>query len=483
MESYVVQYGDTLEKIALLKLGNKEYWLEIAKLNSIQPPYQLFVGQTLKLPEKNVTLTPTPITSQKPANMAWARGFMFVVFEQLPEVGSKNVIRKVAVVPKDYSLLPKAPFANYSLAEHAFLGESIETQLLSTSNKPYGAPKYQGIPLLIDTSKAAATGSKISTVPEVIADLRRYSAQTGVNVDTLIRTIERAEGETLIAGGVKQDSVRRVSTTHTPYIETGEEIWRKFESGKITRMQMEDELASLSKAYNRAKIVGRVGRVITVVGVVFTVADVASASQRSYTQRSFKPIAAETVRQIGGWGGAIAGGKIGFVVGAALGIETGPGLIVTGAIGAIIFGAAGYFGADWIAGFIDDTSAMELRRDVNSVEDMRGRAVTLDVGKDESQYDFSRRALIADATDAQKRMMKIGDRDLPERFGYKFYPLRISSVTKDYKMNWIGTDPTPKDDLSIKEKEWKLNQGGKFTYHLNDRQIDELVRMLFGLSR
>jgi hypothetical protein len=55
------------------------------------------------------------------------------------------------------------------------------------------------------------------------------------------------------------------------------------------------------------------------------------------------------IRQVGGWGGTIAGAKISGVVGAAFGIETGPGAILTGAGGAIVFGVAGYFGADWVA--------------------------------------------------------------------------------------------------------------------------------------
>ena len=92
------------------------------------------------------------------------------------------------------------------------------------------------------------------------------------------------------------------------------------------------------------------------VGVIFTVADVATAAQKSYDKRSYKPIAAETVRQVGGWAGAVGGAKIGFLVGAALGVETGPGVFVTGAIGSIIFGAAGYFGANWVAGWIDEDS-------------------------------------------------------------------------------------------------------------------------------
>ena len=73
------------------------------------------------------------------------------------------------------------------------------------------------------------------------------------------------------------------------------------------------------------------------------------AANRSYEEKSIKPIAAETVRQVGGWGGAAAGAKLGAMAGAALGIETGPGAIITGAVGALIGGGLGYFGADWAA--------------------------------------------------------------------------------------------------------------------------------------
>ena len=131
MENYVVQPDETLEKIAEKRLGNRERWYEIARLNNIESPYMVFVGQIIKLPNKIVAavpeITPPPITEQSPATMALARGFMFVVFEQLPNVGADKVIRKVAVIPKDYSLIPKNPLANYSLGEHAFEGEKINT--------------------------------------------------------------------------------------------------------------------------------------------------------------------------------------------------------------------------------------------------------------------------------------------------------------------------------------------------------------------
>jgi hypothetical protein len=50
----------------------------------------------------------------------------------------------------------------------------------------------------------------------------------------------------------------------------------------------------------------------------------------------------------------MAGFKIGAATGALLGVETGPGAIVSGLIGGIVFGGAGYFGADWVADYIDE---------------------------------------------------------------------------------------------------------------------------------
>jgi nucleoid-associated protein YgaU len=46
METYVIQYEDTLEKIAEKRLGNKKRWYEIARINNIESPYIVFIGQT-----------------------------------------------------------------------------------------------------------------------------------------------------------------------------------------------------------------------------------------------------------------------------------------------------------------------------------------------------------------------------------------------------------------------------------------------------
>jgi hypothetical protein len=146
MEDCIVQYDDTLETIAEKKLGDKNRWFEIARLNNIQTPFQLFVGQTIKLPPKQTVgiVPPPPLVNQlPPAILTLARGSLFVVFEQLPEIGSDKVIRKIAIAPFDFSrhphLTPTNSFATVTPAEHA-LGNKKSSQYLSASNRPYGSP-------------------------------------------------------------------------------------------------------------------------------------------------------------------------------------------------------------------------------------------------------------------------------------------------------------------------------------------------------
>ena len=89
------------------------------------------------------------------------------------------------------------------------------------------------------------------------------------------------------------------------------------------------------------------------VGIVITVYDIEQAGVRSVDTRSARPLAAEAVRQAGGWGGALLGMKLGAAGGALVGVETGPGAVLTAAGGAFILGVAGYFGASWAAELID----------------------------------------------------------------------------------------------------------------------------------
>ncbi len=366
MKTYKVKYGDSLSAIAHLLLGDGNRWPELAKLNRLTDPNRLLIGQVLQIPHQNASATPSStkpnlgysvvLGNQVPASIALARGFMFVVFEQLPNIGADKIIRKVAAIPKDFSLAPVKPMGALSLAEHAMGSAPGSSPFLSGSAYPFGAPTINGKPLILDIAKIKSAGGSIYSIREVVNDLKRFVAEnpsTSQRISTLIKTIEGVEGEVLIKiAKTPAGAATPLSSMHTAYVRSAEDLWRAFLAKQITRPQLEGELANLGKTYSQARIVGNVGRGLMIIGVFFTAVDLGYATSRSIQQNSLKPIGAETIRQVGGWGAAFAGGKIGFGVGALFGIETGPGAIATGAVGAIVFGAAGYFGADWVADHI-----------------------------------------------------------------------------------------------------------------------------------
>jgi len=51
-KTYTVQSGDCLMGIARKLLGDPHRWREIADLNDIEPPYTIYPGKQLKVPEK-----------------------------------------------------------------------------------------------------------------------------------------------------------------------------------------------------------------------------------------------------------------------------------------------------------------------------------------------------------------------------------------------------------------------------------------------
>lgn len=311
-----------------------------------------------------------------------ARGFTFVVFETLPVLPDMNthavrttnmgltgpdgnkLVRKIAIFPQKIGEIASDFASELTPAEHAFdvkTNGQKRSPWLSASNRSHGAPKFRGINYLIDLEKVRAKGGVVVTQAELIADLRRYQGQTGRSMERLIATIQGIEGETLIRNGA---SGRRVSTQHQQYITAAEEAWDKFDSKQITKSELEKTLSELDGKYEklrgRSMAIRGCGRALAIFGVAMTVADFCKAGNQSIEQGSVKPIAAETIRQVGGWGGSALGGwatalaaaKIGGMGGAAAGVELGPGAVVTGVIGAVVFGVAGYYGADWVADWI-----------------------------------------------------------------------------------------------------------------------------------
>jgi hypothetical protein len=79
-----------------------------------------------------------------------------------------------------------------------------QSQFLSASTKPFGAPSMNGHPLILNTAKVQQAGMKIYSVSEIVLDLERFAAQDPAlrpQIDKLIWTIRNIEGEVLIEGG------------------------------------------------------------------------------------------------------------------------------------------------------------------------------------------------------------------------------------------------------------------------------------------
>ncbi len=171
------------------------------------------------------------------------RGFLFVVVQVLPDVGGRHLIRKVAVIPKNFALRPANPLGSLTPAQHALNLNPGASQWLSASNRSYGAPSISGRPLLIDMQAIKRTGGRIVSEAELIADLQRHATQNPgmrASVERLIATIRGAEGETLVTGATPRGSVRTISSAHNAYVRSAEALWARFTAREITRAELED---------------------------------------------------------------------------------------------------------------------------------------------------------------------------------------------------------------------------------------------------
>ena len=260
--------------------------------------------------------------------------FVFIIGEEF--LPSEKLVRKVKVyVPKTessakylkqflkgtsyeyFGMQPKAINSTTSIAGH--VADNNPSKFLSASTLDAGANTIQGSPHYIDKVKFEKSGGKIYTTNEIITHLKKYKEElitesAKARIEKVISVVKNTESEVLLEGNVTPDMVMSKSS-----------------------MRLVKGL-----------------RVVSVVGIVLSAYELGKATNESIEKDSSNPIIAETIRQAGGWGGAIAGTKIGASAGAAIGLATGPGAILCGAAGALIFGTAGYFGADWIADHINE---------------------------------------------------------------------------------------------------------------------------------
>lgn len=223
--------------------------------------------------------------------------------------------------PERYGLLPKDYNSPTGIAEHV-MGNNKSPYVSTSSIFPDGSPRFDGEAIYIDTDKALTSGAELVTTDEILKALEEYKTNNphlAKRIDKISAYVRDIDKEILIKG--EKIPAKAIFTP---------------------------------ESLNLVKNFSKVGRVVQVVGIAFTAYDLEQATEKSVETGSIKPISAEVMRQAGGWGGFVAGAKIGSVAGAAVGIETGPGAFLTGLVGGIIFGSAGYYGADWVADYIDE---------------------------------------------------------------------------------------------------------------------------------
>lgn len=336
---YPVRYGDTLRGISERFLGAPYKWNSLAQLNQLQSEDQIFIGQQLILPSY-ANLPEPPLLyieqkrgsfDQKQARHIPARSFFFIIADEIAP-GSKKVVRKV-IFPKDlqgnpelvkqiirpdkYGFKPRDPTSSVSIGRHV-LGRT-DSRYISASTLSSGSPRFDGKPYYINTKRLYSSGAVIHDAEAISKDLDRILSKTKdpkfrQYIEDIRHKLLVVDKEVLIEGKVPAGAIK---------------------SGGCKALTHGIQF-------------------VTAVGVIWSVYDLSVATNQSIEQGSIKPLAAESVRQTGGWGGAIAGAEIGTSLGAMVGISTGPGAVLVAAAGGLIFGMAGYFGANWVADYISE---------------------------------------------------------------------------------------------------------------------------------
>lgn len=343
---YVVAPGDSLWLIARKHYGDGAKWRLIAEDNLLANPNALLVGQVLQLrdemqgsnrqrePERFISTAAVSSEVSRQARIPLV-SYVFVLADEINPL-SRKLVRRVLVNPQMAAAAgqqlgrPLAVFPNperfgfqptdaasrLPAGRHA-MGMK-PSPFLSTSSKPLGATRFTGEPFWIDVNKAIDAGATLHETEEIVSDLERIAQKTqSVDARKRIQTISelvRSDREVLVRGNVPPGAVKGAAAMGATRVLQG----------------------------------------VQIVGFAMTAVNIAHATEKSIDQGSIKPIAAESIRQAGGWAAAWAGMKLGAAGGALLGIETGPGAVVSAAIGGLVGGTAGYFGFDWIADHLDE---------------------------------------------------------------------------------------------------------------------------------
>ena len=339
---YVVEPNDTLAGIAGRELGAEHRWEEIARANSIGHFDPLLIGRPLAMPGPVrqrfdpaprcivAAAHPAQPVQHRPATTVPAWSYHFLLADEMNPL-ARRLVRKVLLPPSGvtefaelerlthperYGFSPRDPSSTVSMGRH--VGGRVDSRFLSTSARPGGSPRFPGERFWINVDRAKAAGVTVHETPAIIADLDRVIAKSR-------NAVQRA----------KLNSIREMS------LHVDREVL------------LEGHVPAAAVKTGPMLAATRGMQVVSGVGIILTAYDLERAAERSHAQHSVRPLAAETVRQAGGWAGAWAGMQGGALVGGALGIETGPGALVTGFVGGAIGGVAGFMGASWAAKWIE----------------------------------------------------------------------------------------------------------------------------------
>jgi hypothetical protein len=344
---YVVRPLDSLWRIAGRYFGEPRRWPVIAQDNHLHDATlyvgnSLFLRDTLLVPHADAPLLdlhsdPGPAHSHQiehRPSVVPGRAYLFVLADEINPV-TRKVVRKVIVNPQlaahfsaqlgrpiaafpdpeRFGFQPTDAASKVSLGRHA-LGQK-PSPFSSASEHVLGEARFVGSRYWIDVEKARSSGATFHETQEILDDLTRIAAKTRMVTDLQrIEKIKRlvvSDREVLVRGAIPASGIKGVG----------------------------------SMALTRGV------QCVQIFGFAVTAAELGLAAQKSVRVGSVKPIAAESMRQVGSWTAGWAGMKLGAVAGAAFGIETGPGAVLSAAVGSLVFGAAGYVGFDWAADMID----------------------------------------------------------------------------------------------------------------------------------
>lgn len=214
------------------------------------------------------------------------------------------------------------PQSPVSVAEHVLEFDKITSYVSTSGTYPDGTLRMDGKPVYVDIAKAKRAGAKLVSTEEIARAIDDYKVH--------LNSKGRREAEYIKQKVLNID--KEVLVQPHPSVPA---------AGVFSKRGLAVSLGIVKYA-----------RVVQVVGLAFTAYDLTVATGESFKTKSVRPIEKEVVRQIGGWGAAVAGARIGVAAGALVGIETGPGMVITGFIGGIAFGAIGYMGGSIAANHI-----------------------------------------------------------------------------------------------------------------------------------